>query len=227
MPSWARIIELPARVWRKTVEVGPLYALQLIYWEIFPSWLFDLNVWIVTVKEIQAYSEIRNHDSAIRWADENDMDALTLCGLNRTKIASSFERDGKIAVLEREGRIIAYAQYGTAAHEQDDWLIFKLKPHDVYGAGVWVAPDHRGQRIAAQLIAFARSHFARAGCQRSIGLINALNQNSRRAHVKVGITEFGRIFYLRLLGLEFLRYGRLHRIGRWHSQNRLEILLVH
>ena len=102
MPSWARIIELPARVWRKTVEVGPLYALQLIYWEIFPSWLFDLNVWIVTVKEIQAYSEIRNHDSAIRWADENDMDALTLCGLNRTKIASSFERDGKIEIIKAE-----------------------------------------------------------------------------------------------------------------------------
>lgn len=227
MPSWAKIIEPPTRVWRKTLEVGPFYALQLICWEIFPSWLFDLNVWIVTVKEIQAYSEIRKHNSAIRWADEHDTDALTLCGLDRAKITSSFERDVKIAVFEREGRIIAYAQYGTAAHEQDDWLIFKLKPHDVYGAGVWVAPDHRGQRIAGQVIAFARSHFARAGCRRSVGIINGLNRNSRRAHVKVGITELGRIFYLRLLGLEFLRYGRLIRIGRWHSRNRLEILLVH
>lgn len=224
--NWSKFMELPTRIWRKTFEVGPLYSLQLIYWEIVPGWLFDLNIWIVTVKEIQANGGNTPDADALRWADESDTEALAACGLDRSKIASSFACGVKIAVCERAGRIICYARYGTATHEQDDWLIFKFKPQDVFGAGIWVAPDHRGQSIAPRVIAFARAHFASAGCRRSVGIINGLNRNSRRACAKVGITELDRIYYLRLFGLEFLRYGKLNRIGHWHSRNRLEIPLA-
>jgi ribosomal protein S18 acetylase RimI-like enzyme len=226
MPSWAKIIELPARAWRKTLEVGPLYALQLIYWQVVPHWLFDLNVWIVTTTDIRHRIGNAKHNPAIRWANESDIDALTRCGIERATITAAFERGVKIAVFERGGRIVAHARYGTATHEQDDWLLFKVGPHDVYGAGIWVSPDHRGRGIAPQVIPFVWSHFVRAGRGRSLGIINGLNRNSRRACAKAGVTEMGRIFYLRLLGLAYLHHGSLNRIGFWHPRNRLEILLA-
>ncbi len=227
MPNWAEIFELPARMWRKTTEVGPLYALQLIFWEIFPGWLFDLNVWIVTSTQMRIPAGKQSHDVALRWADEGDVDALIRCGIDRTKLVAGFERGCKIAVFERGGRILGYARYGTAPHEQDDWLLFRFMSHDVYGAGMWVAPDCRGQGIAPQLIAFVWSYYVPAGCRRSLGIINGLNRNSRQACAKAGVTEAGRVFYLRLMGLAYLHYGSINRIGRWCPEKRLEILLAH
>ena len=227
MPSWTEFSELPARMRRKTAEVGPLYALQLIFWEIFPGWLIDLNVWIVTATQMRVSAAQQSHDAGLRWAGKDDVEALIRCGLDRAKIAAGLEPGCKIAVFERGGRIVAYARYGTAPYEQDDWLRFSLMPHDVYGAGMWVAPDYRGKGIAAQLIAFVWSHFVAAGCRRSLGIINVLNRNSRQACAKAGVTEAGRIFYLRLLGMAYLRYGSINRVGRWTPEKRLEILLAH
>ena len=152
MHGWSEIIGIPARMRRKAMEVGPLYALQLIYWQIVPQWLFDLNVWVVTITDIRSRAGNTDHDPAIRWANECDIDALAQCGLGRAKITTAFEKNVKIAIFERDGRIIAHHQYFAAMHEQDDWLLFKVRPDDVAGGTLWVAPDHRGSTILTPLL---------------------------------------------------------------------------
>lgn len=217
---------LPARIWRKWREVGPLYALQLIYWELIPHWIFDLNAWVVCATDIRRHAANETHDPAIRWATERDTDAIAACGVERDKIVKAFARGSRIAVLDRDGRVLVHGWYDLAAHEQDDWLTFCLEPDDVMGASIWVQPDQRGGGLAPRVIGFVWSDLAREGYARTIGIINALNRNSRRACKKAGVVPIGRLFYVRFLGLVYMRYGARSRIGFWNSRNRLNLALA-
>ena len=82
---------------------------------------------------------------------------------------------------------------------------------------------YRGGGVGPQMLEFTWSDLGRAGFQRSVGIMNALNRNSRRAGAKRDIKQKGRVFYLRLFGLAYLHYGSLNRIGHWHPRKRLEI----
>jgi GNAT superfamily N-acetyltransferase len=220
------IARFPARILRKWREVGPLYALQMTYWEIFPNWLFDINAWVVLATDIRKHAANRSHDPAIRWATETDIDALAACGVDRRKILKALKGDVRIALLERDGRVLVHGWYGATMHEQDDWLTFRLKPGDLMGASIWVRPDCRGQGLAPRVIGFVWSEMARAGRVRSVGIINVLNRNSRRAIAKNGSTVVGRLFYIRFLGLTYIRYGVLKKIGFWNPRNRLDLTLA-
>ena len=100
---------------------------------------------------------------------------------------------------------------------------FRFAAQDFFGARIWVSPDYRGQGIAPKVIRYARAYFLNTDRWRSLGIINGLNKSSRRACAKTGIAETGRILYLRLLGITYLHYGRINRIGFWNAGNRLEI----
>lgn len=223
MHNWSEIIGTPAKVWRKAKEVGPFYALQLVFWQVVPHWLFDFNVWVVAITDLRDRVEITDHDPAIRWADERDIDALVSTGLDRAKITAEFAKGARIAVFERDGRVIAHHRLRIATHEQDDWLFFKCRPDDITGGVLWVAPEHRGSGIGPRMMGFTWSELARAGFPRIVAIVNVLNRNSRRALAKKRGMEKGRIYYLRLFGLAFLHYGSLNRVGCWHPRNRLEI----
>jgi len=147
------------------------------------------------------------------------------CGVGPHDLAYAFGKTLKIAVYEHEGRIVGYGQYAVESWNQSDWLRFRFAPHDFIGAGIWVAPDFRGRRIAPQIMRFAWSHFARNGYHRVVNIINALNHNSTRACAKVGILSAERFWYFRLLGFSYMRYGTVHAAGRWNRRNRFDVML--
>ena len=216
-----------ARVRKRFSEVGIVYALQLLKWRLVSSRQIDANVWVVVSRDIRELAAVKDHDAAIRWATASDFAELISCGIKPAKLDVDFGRTLKIAVYEHEGRIIAFAQYAVRSWDQDDWLTFKFKPRDIYGAGVWVAQEHRGQNIASRVMAFAWSNYAQNGYERMVAITNALNRNSFRAAAKVGPGNFNRIWYLRLFGFTYLHYGSVRQIGRWNPRRRLEVLLGH
>ncbi len=219
-------MQLLSKSRRKVSDTGVFYSIQNFLWRIVPSWLFDINIWIVTATDHSAFKPSAT-PPGIRWANERDISGLTACGVDRTALVDGLARGDKYAVYEREDRILGYAIYETNTHDQENWLRFRFGTHDFFGARIWVAPEFRGQGIAPQVIRFARAYFLQKDRCRSLGIINGLNKSSRRACAKTGIVESGRILYLRLLGLTYLHYGRINRIGFWNAGNRLEISLPH
>jgi len=222
-PGIARLLNGILQEWR---EVGFLYVLQIAYWEIIPGWLFDFNAWVVTATDIRRQSVNMSHDPAIRWAAASDMELLVACGLSRLEISEALRRGARIAVYESDGRIIVHGWYGFAAYDQGDWVRFQLAPGEMLGIRIWVRPECRGQGLAPKVIRFVWSEMSRAGIERSVGIINVLNRNSRRALAKNDSSEAGRIYYLRFLGLTWVRYGAFWRIGSWNPGNRLDLMLA-
>lgn len=215
-------MQLLSNPWRKVSDIGLFYTIQTFFWRIVPSWLFDINVWVVTATDHHAFKSGET-DPGIRWANERDIGELEACGIDRAALVDGLARGVKYAVCERDTKIICYAIYETDTHDQENWLRFRFGAHDFFGARIWVAPEFRGQGIAPQVIRFARAHFLKTDRSRSLGIINGLNKSSRRACAKTGIAETGRILYLRLLGITYLHYGRINRIGFWNARHRLEI----
>lgn len=210
---------------RKISEVGLLYALQQTKWTFLPDWLVELNVWNVNTIDIRGLANVTRHDPALRWATNRDIADLAAYGVRPEDLAYTFGKTLKIAVYEHEGRIVGYGQYAVDSWNQDVWLRFRFAPKDLIGAGIWVAPEFRGQRIAPQIMSFAWSHFARNGYHRVVNIINALNHNSTRACSKVGTLSAERFLYFRLLGFSYLRYGAVRAFGRWSRRNRFEVML--
>ncbi len=210
---------------RKISEVGPLYAVQQAKWTFLPDWLIELNVWNVNTVDIRGLAKETRHDPALRWATNRDIAELAACGVGPHDLAYAFGKTLKIAVYEHEGRIVGYGQYAVESWNQSDWLRFRFAPQDVIGAGIWVAPEFRGRRIAPQIMTFAWSHFARNGYHRLVNIINAMNRNSTRACAKVGTLSAERFWYFHLLGFTYMRYGAVRAFGRWTRRNRFDVLL--
>ncbi len=214
-----------AKARRKVSEVGLLYALQQTKWTFLPDWLIELNVWHVNTIDIRSLATVTQHDPALRWATNRDIAELVACGIRPEDLAYTFGKTLKIAVYEHEGRIVGYGQYAVESWNQDVWLRFRFAPQDLIAAGIWVAPEFRGQRIAPQIMSFAWSHFARNGYHRLVNIINALNHNSTRACAKVGTLSAERFWYFHLLGFTYMRYGTVRAFGRWTRRNRLDVML--
>jgi GNAT superfamily N-acetyltransferase len=211
----------------KISEVGILYALQTLKWRLVSSRQFDANLWIVVTREIQDLTAVKDHDPAIRWATPDDTPQLIACGIKPEKLKADFGNTLKIAVYKQRGRIIAYGQYAVRSWNQDDWVAFKFDQRDFHGAGIWVAPEYRGQGIAPQIMKFAWSYFAQNGFKRMIAITNTLNRNSFRAAGKVRPAIFNRFWYIRLFGFTYFHYGPFRKIGRWNPCKRIDIPLAH
>ena len=74
-------------------------------------------------------------------------------------------------------------------------------------------------------MAFAWSQFARDDYCQTVGIINALNRNSKRAIAKVGTGTTRRFWYFRFLGFTYYSYQGRRGVGRWSPRNRLEVAL--
>lgn len=213
------------KVRRKVSEVGILYALQQAKWTFLPNWLVELNIWDVNTIDIRGLATVTQHHPALRWATNADIAELIACDVAPEDLAYAFGKTLKIAVYEHEGRIVGCGQYAVGSWNQSDWLRFRLAPKDLIGAGIWVAPEFRGQRIAPQIMSFAWSHFARLGYHRIVNIINVLNRNSTRACTKVGTPSVEPFWYVRLLGFTYMHYGTVQAFGRFNRRNRFDVML--
>ena len=204
---------------------GILYALQRAKWRFIPSWLIDVNLWIIVARDVRTLADVDDHDPVLRWATTADVPQLVELGLDAETLDKALGDTLGITVYERDGRIVGYGQYVTREWAQDDWLALTFGPRDFHGAGIWVAPDHRGQGIAPKIMTYAWAHMARNGFGRMVSITNALNRNSFKSAGKVRPGDYTRFWYVRLFGFTCFRYGKMAKLGRWSATNRVEVTL--
>ena len=87
-------MRLLSNSWRKALDIGLFYTIQTFFWRIVPSWLFDINVWIVTATDHSAFKPGAT-DPGIRWANERDIEGLVACGIDRGYLVSGLARGVK------------------------------------------------------------------------------------------------------------------------------------
>ena len=134
-----------------------------------------------------------------------------------------FEHGGRVAVIERAGKVLAYYAVRVKHHDEYDWLRIDLSPADIWTQVTWVAPEWCGRGLYPTVRSFALSEYANAGYNRLFAVIDVLNRNSIRASTKRGSVILGRMGFVRVLGFTVVCFGRSVRLGWWGLGRRLTL----
>lgn len=237
-PARAPLVRNPLALLRmlaaKSREVGPAFLALRILHLITPDFLFSANALVVVVSKIPASAASAKPDPELRWADRHDVRRLHKVSHGGDDWRDRLERGGEGAVLERDNQVVAFEWFHATAPDRDEpwsvpllgkgsWLSLRLPPEDIWSAESWVAPEHRGQRLIVRCQKFANTRFARARYRRYWGMMYVGNTNAFRAHAKRGYHPVGRIFYIRVLGLTFVRAGGFAGLGWWTGKRPFEL----
>lgn len=204
---------------------GALYALQLIFRNVVSQDIVDFNSWAVWKIDLQATAGRVCDEPDIRWARPGDIDALTALGRPGEEFTGAFSCGRKIAVCECQGQIVGYYLVSTTSYERLTWLSVTVPPKCAYGLMLWTQPRFRGRSIGPRLVRFVQTALAREGYRSLIYHIDAMNRISLRANAKLDVGSLGRITYIRFMGLTYLRYRSMRRVGFWNAYRRLELAL--
>lgn len=215
------IVRRGSALLRKSREVGPLYATQLVLDRLIPTFVFSMNTLVVVAADLRPLAGYRTSDPELRWAGPEDIEKMATTGTPVASVRKQFEESARLAVIERGGGIVAYFWCQAGVVDYYDWLRFRLSPTDAWNTYAWVAPELRGQGMHARIRDFAYAGYVRDGCTRSLSLIDALNRNSIRAAAKVRALPVGYIRYVRILGFTLVRFDRSVRVGWWGLGRRL------
>lgn len=224
-PATATIASQLRRGRRKILEVGPLYAMQLVLERLVPEILFQANAVVLTVNDLSMGADPGAPDRDTRWATVEDLDLLATSGGDPAELRARFARRGQAAILEEGGKLVAYRWYEPDYQDAYDWLRYVSPPNSVINSLAWVAPESRGQGVFARLKSFSSAEHARNGVRQAIGAIDLLNRNSLKASLRQN-QIFGGFWFVRVLGLTILRAPGYTRIGWWGPGRRLELPLA-
>lgn len=213
------------RLRRKIREVGWLYAAQLSLDRLLPQNLFTVNKLLITESDVRVQSAHCIKDAGMRIVSASDPASLRRTEAWPAHLWTAVDAGEDVAVFELAGRLIGYRTFTTGTYDRASWIRIHLPPNAVYIGYVWIAPEFRGQEFGpGTRNALARYHEAR-GMTLNVSSIDALNRNSRRAHVKHSGGFSGALFYIRLLGLTVARLDRTTRFGVWGRKHPLNILV--
>lgn len=216
IPAWIR------KFHQKRVEGDIIYAVHSAAAKFLPKWIFDHANLVLHRGGINA-RPVAPGTETFRWATERDSDRLIALGIDRKQIITAFESGCRIALCERDGKILAHHWIATDRHVEGGWLAFRIGPKCCMGTWIWVAPEERGNGLAQRLSMFKRNQMAAEGYTKTVGLIDVRNNSSHRSAAKLGSKPEERLSYLHILGFTLVRHGKSRRFGFWHAGRPLEI----
>lgn len=216
------------RLRRKLREEGLPRTLLLVLDRALPRRLIEVVLVTIVEMDLAAPPGDEADPSGIRWSTPADLDGLAVCGRDPATIRARLERGARAAVLEANGRPVAFEWYQTERHASEiyDWLRVRLPPRCVFGFDAVVLPEFRGRGCIAKVRSFARREYAGAGFERLLGGFLFLNRSALRASRKSGFRPVGRIFCLRLPGLQLIRLGGRPGTGLWRLNRREDLPLA-
>jgi hypothetical protein len=200
-----------------------LWAVQGVFEQVCPPWLFSVGNVVVFEVDLQTGPRVPEEAPEIRWATPEDVEMLSVSGQSPDVMEDRLSRGGAAVYWAHNGELLGYRWYGTVEHEEHDWLRFVLADDEVWGLDSWVSPQHRGRGIIGRIRGLGNSRFAQSGYTRVLCAVDALNRSSVRAAVKEGSELVGRIVFVRVLGFTIARIGTSLRVGRWGPRRRLAV----
>jgi RimJ/RimL family protein N-acetyltransferase len=209
---------------RQTLRyAGPLFsAIQLVKISIPRRW-FDVECFEMFECGIARAASDLNVSRQVGWATQNDLDALAGIDRFRNKSAGWLRAGARAVALNADEKTVACLWMTSGYHDQDDWLRFTLRPHEIWTITIWVHPNYRGRGYHAQLWTYAVSALAEEGYRKILGHIDVLNRRSIRAFKKVGAKPLRRVLVFRLFGWTLARRDGRVQVGRWSPIRRYEI----
>lgn len=121
-----------------------------------------------------------------RWAGFEDVGLLTAFGRTPAEIRRRLGRGDRCALVEEAGALVAYAWFVPHGTWDEDGLLVRLAPDQVWTYDVEVARAHRGRGISPHLRRAAVADLGRQGMPRAFSTIDRLNLASLRASAKSG-----------------------------------------
>lgn len=152
--------------------------------------------------------------SAFRWAGEEDADRLGAFEHGVTGVAARLARGDRCAVVEQEGRIVAWLWIRPRGAYDEGGLIFHLAHGEAWAYDALVAPGHRGRRLLPGLKQSVARDLAGVGVHRILSTVDRLNAASLRAASRSSRAVAG-FFQLQIGSLGVVRISATGR-ARWH-----------
>jgi GNAT superfamily N-acetyltransferase len=120
----------------------------------------------------------------------------------------------RAAAVWEDGQPIACAWIASESFDEGELGVqFVLRPDEVWLYAAVVAPGRRAQGVYGRLLEFVIADLRAAGLRRMLLGVTVGNEPSRRAHVRQGAVEAGRLIALRALGVTICRTsGGLSRV---------------
>ena len=209
----------------KLREQPPMFVFLRALDRVTPRSLFAFNrVYVVTGQMRQPTADPSTY-AELRWATPDDIDGFAAIGFSPDTYRARFARGGKAAMLESDGRVVAYEWCEPRSVSEDTWLDVGIEAADRFYHDLYVVPDFRRQGIGLRLKHFMDTENMEAGYERVVAFIMATNLVAQRTLNSRGVAPIGCITFVRVLGLKFLRAGGKLRIGLWSTDRRLDLSL--
>ncbi len=203
---------------------GALYTASTILHNYLPSYLFHARGFLIIVRELDDLSVHKNIVvTDARSATRNDLDLLSQCGYPQLILEQWFEQGARAWLTKQEGELLScYWLDGKGSYALYDWLVIRSTKTDAWILWWWVNPNYRKRGLGDQVRLLGIAEYANAGFTHILSAIDVLNSNAVERANKLGLKTVGYVFILRVLGLQFVRFGRTWHIGRWTPDSPLE-----
>ena len=152
--------------------------------------------------------------------DAGEIARITLRPATQTDLANGLQQFFCLGLFQ-EGQLAAYTWASINSVPVPDSggaMLFAIAADEAYFFDMYVAPQHRGSRLAALLRQSIQRAMAHQGRYRFYSITMAFNRSSRRFKARMGAQEMELRLYLQL------RWGRLSgidfRLRRWASELR-------
>lgn len=199
----------------KMREQPPLLVLLRVVDRVLPHAIFGFNRLIFVAAMLPETPADPESFADIRWAVEDDNEAMEALGFSREELAARRRRGARAAILERNGRVLGHEWWQVDNYSEDPWLSLKLEPTDVWYYGLFVDPSMRRQGVGTRIKDFMDAESIAAGCRRALGVVIVTNIIAMRAQQHRGFAPVGHVTFVRILGLALVRVGNMTKIGFW------------
>ena len=201
----------------KRREVGFGYTVKLVWLWLVPRSLFGFDHYHIYGLDLRGWTGCDGDFGEVRWARLDDFEGFLRTGMGPDQTKELSEESYRAAVIEREGRIVAYNWCHTGTDTPWPWMRLSLGPGDVWSFRGWTAPELRGQGLFPRVKGFMARSYTDQGFTRMVSMIEALNRNQQKANAHLGGRPIGRLFTLRILRLTLVRFNGTLRVGWWSA----------
>jgi L-amino acid N-acyltransferase YncA len=225
MPAAARRDTLWHRFLASWRNFGARYTLyHLMSDRLLPPWLLQFGRLTIWERRLGAAEQAVAEDPDVQPAPDDRAALLAEMPEGeraywRVTVLSGMP----IRVLRRDGRLVGFVVSKPESCTSPPWLRHVCGPRDIWGYGVWVAPEERGGGIASHMMHQNALASLRDGYVRRVGIIEAGHRSSIRATRKAPFTQVGRVAYLRVFGFAVVRAGQRCFVGRCDAARPLSI----
>lgn len=163
----------------------------------------------------------------IRRATSDDARLFEAAGFPSSMLGEKLA-DGPGWIRARDDALVGWNFIGIQQSRVADWLSLRSgSERSVWSTGTWVRHDLRGGGLLEVFAGYGADWCIEQGYGEILSWIELTNYASRRATVKLGCREIGRITVLpRLLGIALVYDGRHWHLGRWTASRPLVLSIA-